>query len=152
MPLSRGVIELEELAHLGEPALLHEADVVRVRVVAIVGRPICELHRDSEAVAVLRADLGQQLERLDAWDVRKALRCLDEGVLRSPRDGDVAAIFGVGFPPFRGGPFRYMDSVGVDRIVEQLEELNDRFPPRFQPAESLIEMARRKERFYDGEE
>ena len=80
--------------------------------------------------------------------LNEAARCLEEGILRSTRDGDVGAVFGIGFPPFRGGPFRYMDSVGVDQIVSQLEELNDRFPPRFQPAESLIEMARRKERFY----
>ena len=80
--------------------------------------------------------------------LNEAARCLEEGILRSARDGDVGAVFGIGFPPFRGGPFRYMDSVGLDQIVSQLEELNDRFPPRFQPAESLIEMARTRERFY----
>jgi 3-hydroxyacyl-CoA dehydrogenase/enoyl-CoA hydratase/3-hydroxybutyryl-CoA epimerase len=80
--------------------------------------------------------------------VNEAARCLDEGVLRSPRDGDVGAVFGIGFPPFRGGPFRYVDSVGASGIVSQLEQLNGRFPGRFVPAEVLLDHARSQRRFY----
>ncbi len=83
--------------------------------------------------------------------VNEAARCLEEGIVRSARDGDVGAVFGIGFPPFRGGPFRYADTLGVDRVVLLLEELNKRFPNRFQPAAILLEMARRKERFYPAE-
>jgi len=84
--------------------------------------------------------------------INEAARCIEEGILRSPRDGDVGAVFGIGFPPFRGGPFRYIDAVGVAKIVEQLEELNDRFPPRFKPADILVSMARKGERFYPAPE
>jgi 3-hydroxyacyl-CoA dehydrogenase/enoyl-CoA hydratase/3-hydroxybutyryl-CoA epimerase len=80
--------------------------------------------------------------------LNEAARCLAEGVIRSARDGDVGAVFGFGFPPFRGGPFRYMDSLGIAEVVRQLEELNDRFPGRYAPAESLVAMARRNERFH----
>lgn len=80
--------------------------------------------------------------------VNEAARCLEEGVVRSPRDGDVGAVFGIGFPPFRGGPFRYIDAIGAARIVEQLEELHARYAPRFAPCELLVAMARREERFY----
>jgi 3-hydroxyacyl-CoA dehydrogenase/enoyl-CoA hydratase/3-hydroxybutyryl-CoA epimerase len=83
--------------------------------------------------------------------VNEAVRCLEEGVLRSPRDGDVGAVFGIGFPPFRGGPFRYVDSVGAAEVVEGLYLLNDRFRGRFTPAELLVQMARSGERFYPAQ-
>ena len=80
--------------------------------------------------------------------VNEAVRCLEEGIVRSPRDGDVGAVFGFGFPAFRGGPFRYVDATGVATVVEQLEELEYRFTGRFSPAELLVQMARRGDRFY----
>ena len=80
--------------------------------------------------------------------VNEATRCLEEKVLRSARDGDVGAVFGIGFPPFRGGPFRYVDTVSAVAIVEQLEELNGRFPGRFEPAGLLVDQARARRRFY----
>jgi 3-hydroxyacyl-CoA dehydrogenase/enoyl-CoA hydratase/3-hydroxybutyryl-CoA epimerase len=83
--------------------------------------------------------------------VNEAVRCLEEGILRSPRDGDIGAVFGLGFPPFRGGPFRYVDAVGVDEILSQLDTLDGRFPERFRPADLLVEMARARKRFYPAE-
>jgi len=80
--------------------------------------------------------------------VNEAVRCLQEGILRSSRDGDVGAVFGIGFPPFRGGPFRYVDSLGTERVVRALEGLNSDRAPRFAPAQLLIEMARGGRRFY----
>jgi 3-hydroxyacyl-CoA dehydrogenase/enoyl-CoA hydratase/3-hydroxybutyryl-CoA epimerase len=80
--------------------------------------------------------------------VNEAARCLSDGIIRSPRDGDVGAVFGIGFPPFRGGPFRYMDSLGIQIVVQRLEDLNARFPGRYEPAELLLEMARRRQVFY----
>jgi 3-hydroxyacyl-CoA dehydrogenase/enoyl-CoA hydratase/3-hydroxybutyryl-CoA epimerase len=51
----------------------------------------------------------------------EAVRCLADGVLRSRRDGDVGAVFGIGFPPFRGGPFRTLDALGAASVVRALE-------------------------------
>jgi hypothetical protein len=76
--LAFGVVELEKVADLGQPAILHEADVCRVVVVALVCGSICELHRDPEAVVVLRADLGQELERLDSGNAREQLGRFEE--------------------------------------------------------------------------
>jgi 3-hydroxyacyl-CoA dehydrogenase / enoyl-CoA hydratase / 3-hydroxybutyryl-CoA epimerase len=80
--------------------------------------------------------------------INEAVRCLEEGIVRSARDGDVGAVFGIGFPPFRGGPFRYVDSLGAATVVQQLEELDGRFNGRFVPADLLLQMARRGERFH----
>ena len=80
--------------------------------------------------------------------VNEAARCVEEGIVGSPRDADVGAVFGIGFPPFRGGPLRYMDAVGIASIVRELEELHGRFAPRFEPAGILVDMARSGRRFY----
>jgi 3-hydroxyacyl-CoA dehydrogenase/enoyl-CoA hydratase/3-hydroxybutyryl-CoA epimerase len=80
--------------------------------------------------------------------VNEAARCLEEGILRSPRDGDIGAIFGLGFPPFRGGPFHYADALGAAGVVRRLERFQGRHGPRFQPAASLIALARTGGRFY----
>ncbi|MBA3889248.1 MAG: fatty acid oxidation complex subunit alpha FadJ [Gemmatimonadaceae bacterium] len=93
-------------------------------------------------------EASEVVERCVLAMVNEAARCLEGGILRSARDGDIGAVFGIGFPPFRGGPFRYIDSQGADEIVERLEGLNGRFPPRFEPAELLVEMARARRRFY----
>jgi len=80
-------------------------------------------------------------ERLTFAFLNEAVMCLQEGILRSPRDGDVGAIFGLGFPPFLGGPFRYLDHLGPRFAVEVLERLSAQHGPRFQPAELLVSMA-----------
>jgi hypothetical protein len=66
--LARHVVELQKVAHLGQPTLLHEPHMIRVLVIALVGGPVGELHLDPEAVGILRADLGQELECLHARD------------------------------------------------------------------------------------
>ena len=71
-----------------------------------------------------------------------------EGLVRSPRDGDIGAIFGIGFPPFRGGPLRMIDALGPAEVVKTLEDLVRDFGDRFTPAAPLVEMARRGDTFY----
>jgi 3-hydroxyacyl-CoA dehydrogenase / enoyl-CoA hydratase / 3-hydroxybutyryl-CoA epimerase len=80
--------------------------------------------------------------------INEAVLCLDDGILRSARDGDIGAVFGIGFPPFRGGPFRFIDRQGAAAVVSTLDELEREFPGRYQAAPMLREMAEQGERFY----
>ena len=80
--------------------------------------------------------------------VNEACLCFGEGIVRSARDGDIGAIFGLGFPPFRGGPFRYVDAVGAKEIVRRMQRFRDRLGNRFAPAPVLLEMAETGKTFY----
>lgn len=80
--------------------------------------------------------------------VNEAMHCLSEGILRSPRDGDIGAIFGLGFPPFRGGPFRYVDALGAAEVLRRVEEYHKRFGKRWAPAPALVDAASAGKSFY----
>jgi len=87
-------------------------------------------------------------DRLALLMVNEAVHCLQDGIIGSARDGDLGAILGLGFPPFRGGPFRYVDTVGRGRIVARLEELAAAHGERFQPAGLLAEVVEIRGKFY----
>jgi len=80
--------------------------------------------------------------------VNEAARCLEEGIIASPRDGDVASVLGLGFPPFLGGPFRYADRLGIRSVVEQLRQMQYAYGSSFTPTPMLETMAREESRFY----
>ncbi len=87
-------------------------------------------------------------ERLVFSFLNEAVLCLQEGILRSARDGDVGAIFGLGFPPFLGGPFRYLDHLGARFATSVLERLAGQHGERFRPASMLQDMARDERSFH----
>jgi 3-hydroxyacyl-CoA dehydrogenase/enoyl-CoA hydratase/3-hydroxybutyryl-CoA epimerase len=90
-------------------------------------------------------------ERCVLQMVNESARCLESGILRSARDGDVGAVFGLGFPPFLGGPFRYADMLGTNKLVERLEHFAEQHGDRYLPAEILRDLAERNQNFYgDG--
>ncbi|RJX73798.1 fatty acid oxidation complex subunit alpha FadJ [Vibrio sinensis] len=80
--------------------------------------------------------------------LNEAVRCLDEGIIRSPRDGDIGAIFGIGFPPFLGGPFRCIDQIGVREVVAKMNEHAQKYGDRFAPCDGLLTRAELGHSFY----
>jgi len=81
------------------------------------------------------------VDRLVLLMVNEAVWCLAEGTIASPRDGDAGAVLGLGFPPFRGGPFRWVDAVGAASVVKRMEGLAGH-GRRFTPAPLLVDLAR----------
>ena len=90
----------------------------------------------------------QIAERCVLLMLNEAAMCLDEGVVRNARDGDIGAIFGIGFPPFLGGPFRYMHTLGIAHVVARLEHYQGLLGDKFTPAESLKKMVEEGRSFY----
>ena len=115
----------------------------------VKGKPV-----DKSVYSLLNIEPQQKLEREEIAELcvlpmlNEAAYCLQEGIIRSPRDGDIGSVFGIGFPPFRGGPFRYMDEMGIGALVAKLEKLAEQRGDRYKPAPLLVEMAEQQRRFY----
>jgi 3-hydroxyacyl-CoA dehydrogenase/enoyl-CoA hydratase/3-hydroxybutyryl-CoA epimerase len=80
--------------------------------------------------------------------INEAAAILAEGLVASPAHVDLGMIFGTGFPPFRGGLLRYADSIGLDKVVAELERLSELHGPRLAPSPALRALAKDKGRFY----
>ncbi|WP_372638522.1 fatty acid oxidation complex subunit alpha FadJ [Fodinibius sp.] len=87
-------------------------------------------------------------QRMTLMMINEAAWCLQEDILRDPTDGDLGAVLGLGFPPFLGGPFRYIDRRGAAAIVEQLETFQRGLGPRFKPADILKTHASADKKFH----
>jgi 3-hydroxyacyl-CoA dehydrogenase/enoyl-CoA hydratase/3-hydroxybutyryl-CoA epimerase len=94
----------------------------------------------------------QCAERCVMMMLNEAARCFDEQVIKGARDGDIGAVFGIGFPPFLGGPFRYMDDLGTSEVVAILQRLATQYGPRFTPCDALLRMAERGQTFWPATE
>lgn len=99
-----------------------------------------------------RLSAQQIAERCVMMMLNEAARCFDEQVIRGARDGDIGAVFGIGFPPFLGGPFRYMDKLGAGEVVAILQRLAAQYGSRFTPCENLLRMAGQGATFWPAAE
>ena len=99
-------------------------------------------------VSQTQPDLQLIKDRLMTIQSLDAYRCLEENVLTSPDDGDIGSIFGWGFPPWSGGVFSYIDTVGIKAFVERCDDFHKRFGERFKVPNSLRERANKNESFY----
>lgn len=93
-------------------------------------------------------DLEELKTRLLYVQALDAARCIEEGVLTAPEDGDVGGILGLGFAPWTGGPLSLIDMVGVATFVAQCDALADAHGERFRPPQLLRTMAREGRGFY----
>jgi 3-hydroxyacyl-CoA dehydrogenase/enoyl-CoA hydratase/3-hydroxybutyryl-CoA epimerase len=146
------VVESGRLGRKGRKGFyLYDSDGRKGDVDPSVYPIILGADRATDKTAVEPMPGSEIVDRCVLAMVNEAVLCLEEGILRSPRDGDIGAVFGLGFPPFRGGPFRFVDALGVDEVLGRLDTFDGRFPERFKPAPMLIEMSRARTRFYPAD-
>lgn len=104
-------------------------------------KPDASLYALLKITPQARQSEAQIAERCVMMMLNEAARCLDEQVIRCARDGDIGAVFGIGFPPFLGGPFHYMQRLGATEQVNRLTRLMQQHGERFAPCEALIKAA-----------
>jgi len=80
--------------------------------------------------------------------VNEAAKCLEDEIIENPVAGDIGMVFGTGFAPFRGGPFRYLDQVGVTQYVDLMNGLADKYGPQFEPCDLLKDYAKSGKKFH----
>lgn len=80
--------------------------------------------------------------------INEAIMCLEEEIIRNPTDGDIGAVFGLGFLPFTGGPFRFADAFGTKNLAELMTQYESKFGPKFRPRPMLTELAKNDAKFH----
>ncbi len=157
MPGSSVVPQLVAAGQTGRKAgagffLWHKSSIPRP-LRGIVKQPSRTVNPDVYRMAGAPAQrtFGEQAiqDRLALLFVNEAIRCLHEGVLQSAADGDLGAVLGLGFPPFRGGPFHYADSFGLSALADKLASLAQTHGSRYEPAALLVERARQGRTFFE---
>lgn len=87
--------------------------------------------------------------RLISRFVNEAAFALQDEIIRAPADGDIGAVFGIGFPPFMGGPFRMLDHVGVGQFTERMLRYRDQKGDQFEPCPLLMDYAKTGKKFHN---
>ena len=100
----------------------------------------------------VKEDLGvkekEVQDRIVSRFVNEAAKCLEDEIIENPIVGDIGLVFGTGFAPFRGGPFRYLDQVGVANYVGMMNGFAEKYGPQFEPCQLLKDYAAADKKFH----
>ena len=88
-------------------------------------------------------------QRLISKFINEAAFCLQDEIIRAPADGDIGAVFGIGFPPFLGGPFRMLDITGTQKMVDRMYAFRDQHGEQFEPCQLLKDYAASGKKFHN---
>ena len=79
--------------------------------------------------------------------VNEVVRCLEEGIIATPAEADMALVYGLGFPPFHGGAFRWLDTLGSAKYLDMAQQYQH-LGPLYEVPEGLRNKARHNEPYY----
>lgn len=96
----------------------------------------------------LNLDEKEIQDRIISRVVNEAVKCVEDEIIENPLVGDIGMVFGTGFAPFRGGPFRYLDQVGVTNFVDRMNSFADKYGPQFEPCQLLKDHAATNKKFH----
>ena len=100
----------------------------------------------------VQRDLGlkekEVQDRIVSRFVNEAAKCLEDEIIENPVVGDIGLVFGTGFAPFRGGPFRYLDQVGVSKYVDMMNGFAETYGGQFEPCQLLKDYAQTNKKFH----
>jgi 3-hydroxyacyl-CoA dehydrogenase/enoyl-CoA hydratase/3-hydroxybutyryl-CoA epimerase/enoyl-CoA isomerase len=91
------------------------------------------------------------IQRMMIPMINEVVLCLEENIIASPQEADMALVYGLGFPPFRGGVFRYLDSIGVSNFVDMAKQYQD-LGPLYQVPQLLLDMVKSGNTFYQSQQ
>lgn len=102
-----------------------------------------------QGIAEKSADFSDEeiIERMMIPLCIETVRCLEDGIVASPAEADMGLIYGIGFPPFRGGAFHYMDQIGLDKFCEMAKKY-EALGPLYQPTEKMKQMAAAGDKYF----
>jgi len=112
----------------------------------VVDESVYELIKDVVGEAKDFSD-EEIIERVMVPMCIETVRCLEEGIVEDPAEADMGLIFGIGFPPFRGGALRYIDSMGLDKFCEIADKYAD-LGKLYHPTEKMREMAKKGQKYF----
>ena len=77
----------------------------------------------------------------------ETVRCLEEKIVATPSEADMGLVYGIGFPPFRGGALKYLDTIGLDKFIARAEQFKD-LGKLYEPTETMRDMAKKGQKYY----
>ncbi|WP_332419924.1 fatty acid oxidation complex subunit alpha FadB [Vibrio metschnikovii] len=87
------------------------------------------------------------IERMMIPMINEVVLCLEEGIIASPQEADMALVYGLGFPPFRGGVFRYLDTIGLEQYIAMARQ-HQHLGAMYHLPQLLLDMAEKGQCFY----
>lgn len=113
---------------------------------------------DEEVSQLLAGVVGASQEYSDGAIVERMMiplcietvRCLEDGIVESPAEADMALVYGIGFPPFRGGVFHYLDHMGMAAFCEMAAKYAD-LGPLYQPTADMLARAESGQPYFPKE-